>query len=66
MWRYWKVTGDMEAKICIIACSDASGGYLCWKMQKIADELVRLEVVDYISGSAVCEVMKKVNLSRGL
>ena len=56
----------MEAKICIIACSDAPGGYLCWKMQKIADELVRLEVVDYISGSAVCEVMKKVNLSRGL
>ena len=34
-------------------------------MQMIADELIRLEVVDYITDSTVCEVMKKTNLSRG-
>jgi len=32
----------------------------------IADELIRLEVVDYITDSTVCEVMKKTKLSHGL
>ena len=30
-------------------------------MQAIADELIRLEVVDYIMDSTVCEVMNKRN-----
>ena len=30
-------------------------------MQAIADELIRLEVVDYITDSTICEVMKKRN-----
>lgn len=64
--RHRKVTGDVGAKICIIACSDASGGCTRWTMQAIADELVRLEVVDPISDSTVCRVMKKTNLSHGL
>ncbi len=36
-----------------------------WTMQAIADDLIRLEVVDYITDSTVCEVMKKNELSRG-
>lgn len=64
--RYRKVTGDVEAKICAIACSDAPEGRSGWTMQAIADELIRLEVVDYITDSTVCDVMKKMNLSRGL
>lgn len=63
--RYRKVTRDVEAKICAIACSDAPEGYQRWTMQAIADELIRLEVVDYITDSTVCDVMKKMNLSRG-
>lgn len=57
--RYRKVTGDVEAKICMIACSDAPDGCSRWTMQAIADELVRLEIVDSISDSTVCNVMKK-------
>ncbi len=64
--RHRKVTGDVEAKICMIACSDAPDGHSHWTMQAIADELIRLEVVDYISDSTICSVMKKMNLSRGL
>ena len=64
--RHRKVTGDVEAKICMIACSDAPEGCTRWTMQAIADELVRLEVVDSISDSTVCRVMKKTNLSHGL
>lgn len=64
--RYRKVTGDVEAKICAIACSDAPKGRSEWTMQAIADELIRLEVEDYITDSTVCDVMKKMNSNRGL
>ncbi len=61
-----KVTGEVEAEICVIACSKPPEGRSRWTMQMIADELIRLEVVDYITDSTVCEVMKKTRSSRGL
>jgi len=61
-----KVTGEVEAQICLIACSSPPEGRSRWTMQMIADELIRLEVVDYITDTTVCEVMKKTKLSRGL
>ena len=60
-----KVTGDVEAKICMIACSDPPAGRSSWTMQMIADELIQLKVVDYITDSTVCNVMKKTKSSRG-
>ena len=60
-----KVTGEVEARICAIACSEPQEGRSRWTMQAIADELIRLEVVDYITDSTVCEVMKKTKSSRG-
>ena len=59
--RRRKVTGEVEARICTIACSAPPEGASRWTMQAIADELIRLEVVDYITDSTVCEVMKKRN-----
>ena len=64
--RNRKVTGDVEARICTIACSDPPKGVSRWTMQAIADELIRLNVVDYITDSTICEVMKKTKSSRGL
>ena len=63
--RYRKVTGEVEAQMCLIACSEPPEGASKWTMQAIADELIRLEVVDYITDSTVCEVMKKTRSSRG-
>ena len=60
-----KVTGEVEAKICMIACSDPPEGRSRWTMQLIANELIRLEIVDYITDSTVCDVMKKTKSSRG-
>jgi hypothetical protein len=60
-----KVTGEIEAKICAIACSSPPEGRSRWTMQMIADELIRLEVIDYITDTTVCEVMKKTRLNRG-
>ncbi len=63
--RHRKVTGELEAKICLIACSEPPEGCSRWTMQMIADELIRLEVVDYITDSTVCDVMKKTKSSHG-
>jgi len=63
--RRRKVTGDVEAHIVAIACSEAPEGRSRWTMQMIADKLISLEVVDYITDSTVCEVLKKTKLSPG-
>jgi hypothetical protein len=60
-----KVTGEVEARICAIACSNPPEGRSRWTMQMIADELIRLEVVDSITDSTICEALKKTKLSRG-
>jgi len=60
-----KVTGEVEARICAIACSEPPEGRSRWTMQMIADELIRLEIVDYITDSTVCETMKKMKLNHG-
>jgi hypothetical protein len=54
-----KVTGDIEARICAISCSEPPEGRSRWTMQMIANELIRLEIVEYISDSTICEVLKK-------
>ncbi len=64
--RHRKVTGEVEAQICLIACSKPPEGRSRWTMQMIADELIRLEVIDYITDSTVCNVMKKTKSSHGL
>ena len=64
--RYRKMTGDVEARICTIACSEPPQGASRWTMQAIADELICLEVVDYITDSTICEVMKKTKSNHGL
>jgi len=57
--HYRKVTGDVEAHICAIACSQPPEGRSHWTMQLIADELIRLEIIDSISDTTVCKIMKK-------
>lgn len=64
--RRRKVTGDIEAHICAIACSQPPEGRSGWTLQMIADELIRLEIVESITDSTVCEVLKKTKQSRGL
>lgn len=64
--RHCKVTGEIGALICAIACSVPPDGPSRWTMQAIADGLIRLEAVDHITDSTVCDVMKKTRLDRGL
>lgn len=54
-----KVDGDVEAKITMIACSDPPKGHDRWTVRLIAEELVKLEVVDACSATTVHRKMKK-------
>jgi hypothetical protein len=57
--RHKKIDGRVEAHIVTIACSEAPEGRERWTLQLIADELVRLGVVESISDTAVMETLKK-------
>ena len=63
--RHRKITGEVEAHIAAIACSEAPEGRDHWTLQLIADRLVELKVVDSISATAVGTTLKKMNLSPG-
>ena len=60
-----KITGEVEAELVLLACSDPPQGSARWTMQMLADKLVELKLVDSISDSAVCDRLKKTRLSRG-
>ena len=63
--RHRKVDGTVEAHMIAITCSEVPEGRDHWTLQMIADELVRLGVVDSISDTAVMNTLKKTNLSLG-
>ena len=54
-----KITGEVEAQLTLLACSDPPEGYARWTMRLLADRLVQLELVDSISHVAVWERLKK-------
>jgi putative transposase len=60
-----KITGEVEAHLIALACSDPPEGRERWTLRLLASELVALELVDSISHVAVGEALKKTNLSLG-
>ena len=60
-----KITGEIEAKLMMLACSDPPEGHDRWTIQLLADKLVELQYVESISRVAVGKRLKKANLSLG-
>jgi transposase len=60
-----KFTGDVEAKLIALICSDPPEGRKRWTLQLLADKLVELKILDSISDVAVMKCLKKMNLSLG-
>jgi transposase len=60
-----KVTGEVEAHLVALTCSEPPHGHVRWTLRLLADRLVELEVVEAISHVAVHDVLKKMNLSLG-
>jgi len=61
--RERKLDGDGEARLIALACSTPPDGRDRWTLQLLADELVRLEVVDAIANQTVRRTLKKTTSS---
>jgi transposase len=59
------LNGDQEARLIAIACSETPDGADHWSLRLLADELVRLEVVETISHETVRQTLKKTTSSHG-
>ena len=57
-----KVTGEVEAHIIALACSDPPEGYSKWTLRLLANKTVELGYIDSISHVTVSSVLKKMNL----
>jgi hypothetical protein len=60
-----KIDGIVQATIVAQACSAPPEGRCKWTIRLLADQLVKLEVIDSISHTAVSNALKKMNLSLG-
>jgi transposase len=60
-----KITGDVEAHLIALTCSDPPEGYGQWTLRLLSNRLVELGLVESISHVAVGEVLKKTNSSPG-
>lgn len=60
-----KVTGEVEAMMVKIACSEVPADASRWTMKMIADRLIELEVLESISSETVRTTLKKTTLNRG-
>jgi len=58
-----KVTGDVEAHIIALACSEPPQGYARWSLRLLANRSVELGYIDSISHVAVRRVLKKRNIN---
>lgn len=58
-----KVTGDVEAHIIALCCSEPPKGYSRWTVRLLADKCVELGYVESINYSTISRTLKKTNLS---
>ena len=60
-----KITGDIEAQLTVLACSDAPEGHNRWTLRLMADRMVALGLLESISHVALYKRLKKTNSSPG-
>ena len=60
-----KLDGAQEAHLVALACSAPPAGRERWTLRLLADELVRLEVVEAVSHETVRRTLKQTTSSRG-
>jgi transposase len=60
-----KITGEIEAQLVMLACSDPPEGHSQWTLRLLADRLVALGDIESISHVAVSKRLKKMHLNLG-
>lgn len=58
------ITGEEQARITALACSDAPEGHACWSLRLLADKAVEMNFVEGISHTGVAKILKKTLSSR--
>ncbi len=58
-------TGEVEAKLIALRCSQCPQGYNRWTLRLLAEQMVSLEYVEHMSHQSVGEILKKMKLSPG-
>ena len=58
-----KITGEVEARIIALACSEVPAGCARWTVRLIANKSVELQIIDSISFKSVQRLFKKRSLS---
>lgn len=56
-----RLDGEQEAHLVALTCSTPPEGHARWSLRVLADELVRLEVVETISYETVRQTLKKTS-----
>ena len=60
-----RITGDIEAKLIMLACSSPPEGRSRWTLQLLADKMVELGYIDTISDVGVMKRLKKTGFVLG-
>lgn len=60
-----KLTGEVEAKLTMLACSEPPAGHARWTLRLLADQMVELGYIDEVSHVTVRDWLKKTNSSLG-
>jgi len=58
-----KVTGELQAHIIALACSEVPTGYARWTLRLLADKCVELHYSDSMSHMTISRLLKKHNLN---
>ena len=58
-----KITGEVEAKIVALACSEPPEGRSKWTLRLVSEKAVELKIIDSISHVSVYKILKKRNIS---
>jgi transposase len=60
-----KITGEIEARLTVLACSDPPKGSARWTLRLLADKIVELGYLDRISHVAISKRLKKTRCGPG-
>jgi len=58
-----KITGDVEAHIIALACSEPPEGRARWTVRLLAKKIIELNIINSISPVSVSRLLKKRNIS---
>ncbi len=61
-----KVTGEVEAHLALLACSDAPEGHARWTLRLLSHKVAELGIVDSLSHVTVAKTLKKTRSNLGV